>query len=167
MSPDLIPILRRKVAHVMTMSELDGREHDGRELARVLETFPRDELFQSSITELAETVQSVNRIQERPQTRLFIRKDIHGKFFNCLVYVPRDSYSTELRILIQNILVKALGAEEAEFTTQFSESILVRCHFVLRVNPSTETQFELNEIEEHIVQATLSWEDRLRIRLIE
>ncbi|MFK8049992.1 MAG: NAD-glutamate dehydrogenase [Halioglobus sp.] len=167
MSPDLIPILRRKVAQVMKMSDLDGSEHDGRELARVLETFPRDELFQSSIDELHETVQSVNRIQERPQTRLFIRKDIHGKFFNCLVYIPRDSYSTELRMVIQNILVNALGAEEAEFTTQFSESILVRCHFVLRVNPSDETQFELNEIEEHIVQATLSWEDRLRIRLIE
>jgi glutamate dehydrogenase len=167
MSPDLIPILRRKVAQVMRMSELDGREHDGRELARVLETFPREELFQSSIKQLHETVQSVNRIQERPQTRLFIRKDVHGKFFNCLVYVPRDSYNTKLRMIMQNILVKAVGAEEVEFTTQFSESILVRCHFVLRVNPSVKTQFELNEIEEQIVQATLSWEDRLRNRLIE
>lgn len=167
MSPDLIPILRRKVEKVMAMSDLDDAEHEGKELARVLETFPRDELFQSSIRELHSTAHSVNQIRERPQTRLFVRKDIHGKFFNCLIYIPRDSYNTELRIVIQDILIKEFGAEASEFTTQFSESILVRCHFVLRVNPAAELTYKINEIEEQIVQATLSWEDRLRIRLIE
>jgi glutamate dehydrogenase len=166
-NPDLIPILRKKVARVMAMSELDDREHDGRELARVLETFPREELFQSSIQELHATATAINRIQERPHTRLFARRDTHGKFFNCLIYIPRDSYNTELRIVIQNILSTAFGAEESEFTTQFSESILVRCHFVLRLNPEIELDYNINEIEEQIVQATLSWEDRLRIRLIE
>jgi glutamate dehydrogenase len=166
-SPSLIPILRRKVERVMAMAQLNDREHDGRELHRVLELFPRDELFQSSTREIHDTVTAVNRIQERPQTRLFVRRDIHGKFFNCLVYIPRDSYNTELRIVIQDILGRAFGAEESEFTTQFSESILVRCHFVLRVNPAAELDYDINEIEEQIVQATLSWEDRLRIRLIE
>jgi len=166
-SPNHIPILRRKVESVMAMADLNSRQHEGRELTRVLELFPRDELFQSSIQELYETVTAVNRIQERPQTRLFVRRDIHGKFFNCLVYIPRDSYNTELRMLIQNILVRAFGAEESEFTTQFSESVLVRCHFVLRVNPSEQLDYDIYEIEEQIVQATLSWEDRLRIRLIE
>jgi len=166
-SPNLIPILRRKVERIMSMSELDEAEHDGRELARVLELFPRDELFQSSIRELHATVTAVNQIQERPQTRLFARRDIHGKFFNCLVYIPRDSYNTELRLVIQDILGAAFGAEESEFNTYFSESILVRCHFVLRVNPDLELNYHVNEIEEQIVQATLSWEDRLRIRLIE
>ncbi|MEH6584515.1 MAG: NAD-glutamate dehydrogenase domain-containing protein, partial [Halioglobus sp.] len=167
LSPNRIPILRRKVESVMALSKLGDKEHDGRELARVLELFPREELFQSSIRELYDTVTAVNKIQERTQTRLFVRKDIYGKFFNCLVYIPRDSYNTELRIVIQNILVTAFGAEESEFTTQFSESVLVRCHFVLRVNPAVPVSYDINEIEEQIVQATLSWEDRLRIRLIE
>jgi len=166
-SPKLIPIVRRKIAKVIAMSQLEDTEHEGRELVRVLELFPRGELFQSSVQELFDTVIAVNQIQERRQTRLFIRRDVHGKFFNCLVYIPRDAYTTELRIKIQNILSTALGAEESEFTTHFSESILVRCHFVLRVNPTIEVDYELKEIEEQIVQATLSWEDRLRLRLIE
>ncbi|MBE9538105.1 MAG: NAD-glutamate dehydrogenase [Proteobacteria bacterium] len=166
-SPTLIPILRRKVERVIAMSTLDNTEHEGRELVRVLELFPREELFQSSVQDLFDTVTAVNQIQERRQTRLFVRKDVHGKFFNCLVYIPRDAYTTELRIVIQNILCAALGAEESEFTTHFSESILVRCHFVLRVNPTVEVAYEHDELEEQIVQATLSWEDRLRIRLIE
>ncbi len=167
MSPTLIPIIRRKVERVISKSALDNSEHEGRELVRVLELFPREELFQSSVQDLFDTVTAVNQIQERRQTRLFVRRDIHGKFFNCLIYIPRDAYTTELRIEIQDVLCKALGAEESEFTTHFSESILVRCHFVLRVNPTAEVDFEHEELEEQIVQATLSWEDRLRNRLIE
>ncbi|GAB3271094.1 NAD-glutamate dehydrogenase [Parahaliea aestuarii] len=167
MNPALIPILRRKVEQVVALSGLDDGEHDGRELARVLELFPRDELFQSSILELYNTVMAVNRIQERRLTRLFVREDAHGKFVNCLVYMPRDRYTTEQRVTMQGILTRAFGAEESEFTTHFSESILVRCHFVLRVDPSAERHYDVNEIEEQIVQATLAWEDRLRMRLIE
>ncbi|MCL4106622.1 UNVERIFIED_CONTAM: hypothetical protein GTU68_009756 [Idotea baltica] len=166
-SPKAIPILRRKVDQVLALSQLDDSEHEGRELARVLELFPRGELFQSNVQELFATVQSVNQIQERRQTRLYMRKDIHGKFFNCLVYIPRDAYTTELRVDIQDILSQAVGALESEFTTNFSESILVRCHFVLMLDPTNPRDYDLDEIEEQIVQATLSWEDRLRIRLVE
>jgi glutamate dehydrogenase len=167
MDPKSIPILRRKVEQVLGLSELDAAEHEGRELARVLEVFPRDELFQSSISELSATVHAVNQIQERKQTRLFARRDPHGKFVNCLVYIPRDAYNTEQRETIGNILTQACQAEESEFTTYFSESILVRCHFVLRVNPANRVDFDVNEIEEQIVQATQAWEDRLRDGLIE
>ncbi|MBP6681897.1 MAG: NAD-glutamate dehydrogenase [Halioglobus sp.] len=167
MNPREIPILRRKVERVMQMSSLDSSDHESRELERVLELFPRDELFQSSIQQLFDTVTAVNRIQERRQIRLFVRRDPHGKFVNCIVYVPRDRYNTEQREKIEHILCDAFSAQEAEFTTHFSESILVRCHFVLRVDPSAALDFDAAEIEDQIVQATLAWEDRLRIRLIE
>ncbi|MEP0203037.1 MAG: NAD-glutamate dehydrogenase [Halioglobus sp.] len=167
LNPAAIPILRRKVQRVVERSGLDRDEHDGRELARVLELYPREELFQSSVQELFETTSAINRIQERRQTRVFVRKDPHGKFFNCLVYIPRDRYTTAQRQRIQDILSVAFGAEESEFTTQFSESILVRVHFVMRVDPTRAVSYDVNEIEEQIVHATLAWEDRLRLRLIE
>jgi glutamate dehydrogenase len=167
MNPQVIPILRRKVERVMELSSLDSSDHESRELKRVLELFPRDELFQSSIQELYDTVTAVNRIQERRQTRLFVRKDVHGKFVNCMVYIPRDRYTTRQREKIEQILCDAFSAEETEFTTHFSESILVRCHFVLRVDPNKLLDYDDSEIEDQIVQATLAWEDRLRIRLTE
>lgn len=165
--PELIPILRRKVAAVLSMSGLSADEHDGRELKRVLELMPRDELFQTSITDLYPTASAINRIQERPQTRLFVREDVHGKFVNCLVYMPRDRYTTKHRQSIQRILKQAYSVEEAEFTTQFTESVLVRVYFVMRVDPTRRNINDVNEIEEQIVQATLAWEDRLRLRLLE
>jgi glutamate dehydrogenase len=167
MNPQLIPILRRKVEQVMELSDLEWAAHESREMVRVLEGFPREELFQSSVQELYDTITEVNQIQERRQTRLFVRKDPHGKFVNCLVYIPRDRYTTEQREKIESILTSAFHAEESEFTTHFSESILVRCHFVLRVNPATPLDFDPAEIEGQIVQTTLAWEDRLRLRLIE
>jgi glutamate dehydrogenase len=167
MDPRLIPILRRKVQRVMELSHANWAAHESRELMRVLELFPRDELFQSSIRELFDTTTAVNRIQERRQTRLFVRKDIHGKFVNCLVYIPRDRYTTEQREKIERILCEAFQAEESEFTTHFSESILVRCHFVIRVDPAVPLEYDDAELEDQIVQATLAWEDRLRLRLIE
>jgi glutamate dehydrogenase len=167
MSPTFIPILRRKVDAVLRRSGLDTSEHDGRELLRVLELFPRDELFQSSVQQLYETAGAVNRIQERRRTRLFVRRDRHDKFVSCMVYMPRDRYTTERRLRVQEILSAAFAAEESEFTTLFTESILVRVHFVLRVDPQRLTTYDVHEIEEQIVQATLAWEDRLRLRLIE
>ena len=96
-----------------------------------------------------------------------MRKDVHGKFVNCIVYIPRDRYTTEQREKIEGYSARRFSAEEAEFTTHFSESILVRCHFVLRVDPAIPLEFDASEIEDQIVQATLAWEDRLRLRLIE
>ena len=167
MNPRLIPILRRKVEQVMALADLEWAAHESREMVRVLEVFPRDELFQSSIQQLYETVKAVNQIQERRQTRLFVRTDPHGKFVNCMVYIPRDRYNTEQREKIEAILTAAFHAEESEFNTHFSESILVRCHFVLRVDPSATLDFDPAVVEDQIIQATLAWEDRLRLRLVE
>lgn len=167
LDPAQIPILRRKVTQVLELSGLSPEEHDARELRRVLDLMPRDELFQSSTAELFDTAAAVNRIQERRHTRVFVRRDVHGKFVNCLVYMPRDRYTTQRRLRIQNILSDAFAAEESEFNTQFTESVLVRVFFVLRVDPSQPRDHDLKEIEEQIVQATLAWKDRLRLRLLE
>jgi glutamate dehydrogenase len=166
-SPTLIPIIRHKVEQVMQLSGLDMSNHEGRELSRVLELFPRDELFQAEVEELYPMAVAVNQLQERRQIRLFARPDAHGKFFNCMVYMPRDRYTTEKRILIQELLRDNLGGIESEFTTFFTESVLVRIHFVLLLDPGKQVDYNLEELEEAIVDTTQSWEDRFRERLIE
>jgi len=167
MDPATIPILRRKVEDVLELSDLHWSAHESRELVRVLQGFPRDELFQSSTEQLCATVNAVNGIQERRQTRLFVRKDVHGKFVNCLVYVPRDCYNTEQRLKIEAILKSAFNAQDLEFSAFYCESILVRCHFVLRVDPGVPLEFDVGEIETRIIQALLAWPERLKLQLME
>lgn len=166
-SPSLIPVVRKKVAEVMGISGLDMSNHEGRELVRVLELFPRDELFQSDAQQLYAMATAVNQLQERRRVRLFARSHAHDKFFNCLVYMPRDRYTTEKRILIQELLCESTGAVESEFTTFFSESVLVRIHFVVLLPPEGKLDYDLEELEQSIVATIQSWEDRFRDRLIE
>ncbi len=167
MRPGLIPIIRGKVVDVLDRSGLDPKTHEGKDLVRLLDIFPRDELFQSSVSELFATAMNVNRIQERRQVRLFVRYDVARKFVNCLVYVPRDIYRTELRKKIQDLLCNAFGAEESEFTTFFSESVLTRTHFVLRVNPVHEIKVKIATLEEEVVKVTMSWKEYFKKYLIE
>jgi glutamate dehydrogenase len=167
MDPESIPLVRRKVEQVLQLSNQRWSDHESRELVRVLDSFPRDELFQSDTAELCATVNAVNSIQERRQTRLFVRRDRHGKFVSCLVYVPRDHYNTEQRVRIEAILTTAFNAQDIEFSAFYSESILVRCHFMLRVDPAVPLEFDTSELEAKIVQAMLAWQDRLRLQLLQ
>ena len=64
-SPSLIPIVRLKVAQVIKMSGLDMSNHEGRELVRVMDMFPRDELFQATVEELYRLAVAINQLQER------------------------------------------------------------------------------------------------------
>ena len=167
LSPASIPLIRQKVRAVLDRSALAVQSHAGKDLAHVLEVFPRDELFQSNIDELFETTTAVNAIQERRQVRLFVRADILGKFVNCLVYTPREIYRTELRTQVQALLCDAYGAMESEFTTYFSDSILTRTHFILRVDPTQCKPIDVQSLEEEIMNATMSWGNHLSNYLVD
>ena len=156
-----IPILRNKVEAVMRHSGLYPTTHAGKDLLRVLETFPREELFKTDLNELAETAISIAQIKERQKTRLFVRKDHFGKFISCLVYMPRDIYDSEIRKKIQDILCKRFQALNSEFTTYFGSSVLVRTHFVLRTNPEKPVDVDVAALEQDIIDVTRSWQDDL------
>jgi glutamate dehydrogenase len=167
MSPSLIPLIRMKVAAVIERANFSARSHERSELLRILEVHPRDELFQSTVNELFDTAIAIIQLQERRLVRLFVRRDPSQKFINCLVYMPRDMYNTQLRIRVQDILCKAFGAQEAEFSTFFSESILTRTHFVLRTDPLQPKDRDVLVLEQEIVEACMSWQDHLRNHLVE
>ncbi|MCF7980397.1 MAG: NAD-glutamate dehydrogenase [Pseudomonadales bacterium] len=162
-----IPVLRKKVEQIIQRSGLYPYSHEGKQLARVIDTFPREELFLTDIDELFQTITRVAQIKERQQTRLFVRKDHYGKFFSCLVYMPKESYNTETRKKIQAILTQAFNALNVEFTTYFSESILVRTHFVLRTNPNQQCDYDLKALRQEIIDVTRSWQDELLQGLVD
>ncbi len=167
MSPSCIPLIRDNVAWVFEKSGLDPSSHDGKALQQILETFPRDELFQSTRDELYHTVTGVAAINERYTVRLFMRPDAFGKFVNCLVYVPRDVFSTKVRQRIQRLIGEAINAEESDFTTWFSESILARVHMVFRLSKGSCPDLDVQRLQAEIVEITRTWEDRLLDALLE
>ncbi|OUS40737.1 NAD-glutamate dehydrogenase [Oleispira antarctica] len=166
-SPNNIPLIRQKLQQVRKLAGFDKGSHSGKELNRILEVYPRDELIQSSSEQLYNTALGILNIQERRQTRAFLRKGTYGKFLYCMVYTPRDIYNTELRTKIQGVLEDACDPDFVEFNTNFSESILARTHFVLRLKNSESGDVNHAEIERKIQQAARSWGDDLHTALVE
>ncbi|HAB65352.1 MAG TPA: NAD-glutamate dehydrogenase, partial [Pseudomonas sp.] len=154
-----IPYIRSKVAEVIERSHFDDSAHLAKELTQVLEVLPRDELFQMTLDQLFSTAIAIVQIQERNKLRLFLRIDPYGRFCYCLAYVPRDSYSTETRLRIQQVLVDRLEASGCEFSTYFSESVLIRVQFLLRLDPHKQVQFDPVQLENEVVQACRTWQD--------
>ncbi|HEY1774511.1 MAG TPA: NAD-glutamate dehydrogenase [Gammaproteobacteria bacterium] len=166
-SPREIPVLREKVAAVMRRSELPASSHDGKALMQILETLPRDELFQSTTDELFETAMGVVQLQERQRVKLFIRRDSFGRFFSCLVYVPRDRYTTVVRQRIESILFQALNGKSVEHAVALSESALARLHVIVRTTPWQLPKYDRLALEQDIVLAVRSWQDELKNALVE
>ncbi len=164
--PWQIPIVRKKVDAIMAQSKLAYQSHGGKALLHILEILPRDELFQSNVSELTELCIGILRLQERHCTRLFIRRDQFERYFSCLVFIPRDRFNTDIRQRIQDILFKALQGKKLDFTVQVSESVLARLHVVIRHQQNETINYDINEIEALIIDAVRSWQDELQDILI-
>ncbi len=156
-----IPLVRRKIAYVKQESGFDPNDYAGKELDQILAVYPRDELFQISKEQLLEAALGILYIQERRKIRLFMHEDVYGQFVTALVFVPRDIYSTRLRMKIAEILSSELGAEDLEFFTYYSESVLARTQFILRVPPAENRELPVEELQARIVAAAQSWQDGL------
>ncbi|MDJ0653490.1 MAG: NAD-glutamate dehydrogenase [Xanthomonadales bacterium] len=162
-----IPIVRRKVAKVMDRSGFPETSHGGKAMHHIMETLPRDELFQSNSDELFDLVMGVFDLQERQKTRLLVRTDQFGRFYSCLVFIPRERFNTENRQRIQAILLEAFDGERLDYTVQVAESALARLHVIIRVPRRQARAFDIPAIEADLVDATRSWLDRLRDVLVE
>ena len=164
--PQRIPVLRERVGAVLERSGYDLNGFDGKVLKQVLATYPRDELFQTPAEQLLETALRITRNHERNQVQVFVREDRYGMFFSCLVYTPREIYNTALREQIQGVLIEELNALDSEFAAYFSESILIRIHFVLRVDPNVTVDWDAERIEARIRSMARNWNDGLRDALV-
>ncbi|MBB1479953.1 NAD-glutamate dehydrogenase [Pseudoalteromonas sp. SG41-2] len=162
-----VPVLKSKINRIMEMCDFAKGTHAYKAVLNILETYPRDELVQARESELLEVAMGVLQVQERDMCRLFVRKDAYGRFFSCMVYVPRERYNTALRRETQDILGNAFNSDDkVEFTTFFSESTLARTHYTVRVTDNN-IEYNVKDIENNLVEAARTWEDKLQSALLE
>lgn len=157
-----IPLLSKKLDKIVKGTELHPDSHKGKNLKHIINSYPRDEMLQASVEELRKTIHDILAIQERSQLRLFIRKDLYGRFINALVYVPRDKYNTKLRVKMQEILMDSCNGTSSEFNVQFSQMVLARVNFTIQIAGNTGLDHIVaDEIEKKMQDAMSSWEDKL------
>jgi glutamate dehydrogenase len=165
--PREVPLLRRKVERVVQRAGFRQFSHMYKNLLSVLQSYPRDELFQIDEDTLYETALGILRLGDRRKTRVFIRRDLFGRFYSCLVFLPRENFNTDVRLKIMEILKRHLNGTTVEFTVHLSEAVLARIHMLVRTSPREAPNYDIHAIESDIAQASRRWEDDLKLALIE
>ena len=166
-SPRHIPLLRHKVQRIVDRTHVDPSGHRGKALYHILDTFPRDELFQGTVADLARTTLGVLNLQDRQQVKFFLRRDTFRRFYSCLVYVPREKYTTAVRRKMEVVLKDAFDGTSADSSVQLSDSPLARVHIIVRVSPDSRPRISIHQIEEQVADVVVTWTDRLKAQLVE
>ncbi|PVE18579.1 NAD-glutamate dehydrogenase [Arthrobacter sp. Bz4] len=155
-----VPIVRDKVNAVLLQCGFPPDSHSGKDLLSILETYPRDELFQIEVQDLITTAMGILKLQERRRTRLFLRPDIYGRFMSALVFLPRDRYTTGVRLRIEQELRQTFKAESIDYEARISESALARLFFRIRLPRGVEVApVEPAALEQRLVGAARSWSE--------
>ena len=166
-SPRNIPLLRLKVERVLERMELDPAGHRGKALTHILDSFPRDELFQGSVQDLVRITDGVLNLQDRRRVKFFMRRDPFRRFYSCIIYVPREKYTTAVRHRVEEILLEEFGGISVDTSVQIVESPLARMHTIVRIGSGERSKFSVDVIETRIAETVVSWQDKLRDQLID
>jgi glutamate dehydrogenase len=157
-----IPVLREKLDAVLKAVGLTPESHDGKALTEILEGYPREELFAISSEQLVPIALGVLRLRERRQVRLFLRQDAYGRYVSCLVYLPRDRYTTYVRLRTQEILRAAFGGTGVDYSAMVSNSALARLHVVVHTEPGQPIpSADAAALEREISTVVRSWDEDL------
>ena len=155
------PLLRRKLDKVMAAAGYASGSHNAMRLANILETYPRDELFQIGADELLATALDILHLTDRPKVKLFVRRDPFDRFFSVMLYAPRERYDERLRERAGAILAKAYGGRVSAYYPSYSDASLARVHFIIGVTPGDHRDPNLTEVEAQVARAARTWADDL------
>jgi glutamate dehydrogenase len=161
------PLVRVRAQRVMESIMLHQGSHAWKSMVHILESLPRDTLFQANSRELTEIALGVLNLQERLRVRLFIRRERYGRFWTCLVYIPRERFNTENREAIQSILYRALKGERLDYEVSVSASRLALLQVIIRPRPGEVIKPDVPALEQKIVEAVRSWTDGLTEILVQ
>ncbi|GGK64520.1 NAD-glutamate dehydrogenase [Nocardia camponoti] len=133
-----IPVINRRVRTAIEAAGFDKSSFSGQAMLEVIESFPRTELFSADTDSLRRTAVAVLGIGLRRQVRLFLRSDVYGRFVAAMVYLPRDRYTTAVRLEMQRILVRELGGVDIDYSARVSESELASVYFTIMLPPKAK-----------------------------
>ncbi|PBC18971.1 MULTISPECIES: NAD-glutamate dehydrogenase [unclassified Mesorhizobium] len=157
-----IPYLRSKAETIIAKSGFNPGDHSGKALINVLESYPRDELFQVPVPILRKHAEAILGLVERPRVRALVRADQFDRFVSILVFVPRDRYDSVVREKIGAYLKTAFEGRLSAYYPAFPEGGLARVHFIIGRSGGKTPKIEQATIEEAIRDIVRTWDDALR-----
>ncbi|MBY0563979.1 MAG: NAD-glutamate dehydrogenase [Hyphomonadaceae bacterium] len=161
-----IPVLRRKADWVMNQAGFTPGGHNAKTLRKIIEYYPREELWQISREELLRIARGILHLLDRPRARAFIRRDRYNRFVTALVYVPKDRFNTAVRERIGALIARAYGGQVESFQPQLGEGQLARVLFVIGDIDKARPDPERHALDVEIAALSETWDDSFTYALL-
>ncbi len=156
-----IPLIRAKVKAVVDSTDFNPGGHNEKALINILETYPRDELFQVDVDTLRETCLGILRLYKRPRVKLFMRRDRFDRFISALVFIPRDRFNSEIREQTGALLAQTFNGRVSAFYSSFGDAALIRVHYIIGIEPGAPEGPGERELTMQIRAICRNWSDDL------
>ncbi|APT56216.1 phage capsid protein [Roseomonas gilardii] len=160
-NPRSIPWLSSKVQRILDAAGAMPESHDERALRFILDTWPRDELFQAGEAEILAAARRVLDLQLRPRPALMLRRDPSGRSVAAIAWLPRDTFDTRLRERVGRLLAGAFDGRLASVGVALGDGPLARVHYIIATTPGAVPQVDDTVLEAAMAQAARSFADRL------
>jgi glutamate dehydrogenase len=164
-SPLDIPFVARRVRAAIHRAGFPLDSYSGQRMLEVIAAYPRQELFRATADDLHDTALGVLSLAQRREPRLFLRRDPDRRFFSCLVFLPRDRYSTSSRLAMQEVLRSELHGYAVDHTARVTESSLAQVHITVHTEPDEQVEPDLDRLREALTVAVRTWDDRVLAHL--
>ncbi|GAA2564059.1 NAD-glutamate dehydrogenase [Pseudonocardia hydrocarbonoxydans] len=159
-----IPVIARRVRDAIRRAGFPLESYSGQQMLEVLSDLPREELFSAGVERLHDTAVGVLAVAGRRAVRLFLRPDPYRRFLSCLVYLPRDRYTTSSRLAMAEVLRHRLGGTDVDHTARVSESALALVQFTVHAPPDAPGfgDVDVAALQDELTEAVRTWDDRLQ-----
>ncbi|MCX7339534.1 MAG: NAD-glutamate dehydrogenase [Hyphomicrobiales bacterium] len=157
-----VPYLRLKVAQVARMAGFDQASYSGRSLMNVLDSYPRDELFQINVETLHRFALDIQQLTERPRIRALARIDEFDRFVSVLVYIPKDRYDTSVRRRVGDFLCRVFAGRLSAAYPAYPEGPLARTHYIIGRDDGDTPRIDRATLEAGISAIVRTWADGLK-----
>jgi glutamate dehydrogenase len=160
-----IPLVRRKLESIMQWEDLIAGSHDYKAVVALFDSYPKDELFAASASDLRATIMALLGMQEEGGVRLFVRRDPVRRTVAAVVALPRDHVSTELRIRLEHLFELRFGGRAVDYSLSFATDP-ARFHFTIHIPAGDIPDPPLAELQREVADAARSWDDSLSDALV-
>lgn len=153
-----IPSVGERARAVLGLAVHGVETHTGRTMRTVLETLPRDLVFELDADQLAELVIDVVGLQERQIVRVFDVPEPVGPWSTVLVYLPKHRFSAGLPETVAAHVGARYGGEPRDLESFLGTSSLARITFTVR---RPDAWPDLGELSADVDTLTTAWIDRV------
>ena len=160
-NPRSIPLLRRKCDRILEMAGVEPDSHDGRALRNILDTWPRDELFQAPEDAILAGARRALDLTIRPRAALVVRHDPFERFVSAIAWLPRDTFDTRLRERVGQMVARAFDGRLSAFYIALGDAPLARVHYIIATRPGAVPAVDVAALEAAMAQAARGFGERL------